>query len=244
LTVIAKGFSNGDLSNSMNDFRKDEFGILGSLFNIATGKLNDMMQNVRRVTEVISLDSEKLNDSSTQIARNAQEQSEQTTQAATAMEQLSASFLDVAQNTTDAAKSSREAADLASQGGKVVTETIAGMSKIAQSVNQSAQTIEELGVRSEKIGDIIQVINDIASQTNLLALNAAIEAARAGEQGRGFAVVADEVRKLAERTATATHEISDMIKSFQEDIQKAVESMKTGTTEVEVGVDLNEDLAK
>jgi methyl-accepting chemotaxis protein len=239
LTVIAKGFSNGDLSNSMNDFRKDEFGILGSLFNIATGKLNDMMQNVRRVTEVISLDSEKLNDSSTQIARNAHEQSEQTTQAATAMEQLSASFLDVAQNTTDAAKSSREAADLANQGGNVVTETIAGMNKIAQSVNQSAQTIGALGTRSEQIGDIIQVINDIAGQTNLLALNAAIEAARAGEQGRGFAVVADEVRKLAERTATATNEISDMIKSFQEDIHKAVESMKKGTTEVEAGVDLS-----
>jgi methyl-accepting chemotaxis protein len=239
LTAIAKGFSKGDLSNFINDSRKDEFGVLGSHFNVATGKLNDMMNNVKRVTETISLNSEKLNASSTQIANNAQEQSSQTTQAATAMEELSSSFLDVAQNTTEAAKSSREATELATQGGNVVTEAIEGMNKISSSVNESAQKIEELGTRSVQIGDIIKVINDIASQTNLLALNAAIEAARAGEQGRGFAVVADEVRKLAERTATATNEISEMIQGFQEDIQKAVASMQTGTIEVESGVELS-----
>lgn len=239
LTAIAKGFSKGDLSNFINDSRKDEFGVLGSHFNVATGKLNDMMNNVKRVTETISLNSEKLNASSTQIANNAQEQSSQTTQAATAMEELSSSFLDVAQNTTEAAKSSREATELATQGGNVVTEAIEGMNKISSSVNESAQKIEELGTRSVQIGDIIKVINDIASQTNLLALNAAIEAARAGEQGRGFAVVADEVRKLAERTATATNEISEMIQGFQEDIQKTVASMQTGTIEVESGVELS-----
>ncbi|UCH81224.1 MAG: methyl-accepting chemotaxis protein [Nitrospiraceae bacterium] len=239
LTVIAEGFSNGDLRNSMNDNRKDEFGVLGSHFNNATGKLNDILHNVKRVTEVLSRNSENLNESSTQIAHNSQEQSAQTTQAATAMEELSSSFIDVSRNTVNAAKSSKEATDLATRGGDVVSEAIQGMNRIAESVNESARMIEALGIRSEQIGDIIKVIDDIASQTNLLALNAAIEAARAGEQGRGFAVVADEVRKLSERTATATHEISEMIQGFQTDIQKTVDSMQTGTVEVQSGVELS-----
>jgi methyl-accepting chemotaxis protein len=122
------------------------------------------------------------------------------------------------------------------KGGQVVSETIEGMSKISHSVNESSSTVEALGKRSEQIGEIVKVINDIAGQTNLLALNAAIEAARAGEQGRGFAVVADEVRKLAERTTSATHEIGDMITGIQDDTTKAVESMHAGTKEVEAGV--------
>jgi methyl-accepting chemotaxis protein len=114
-------------------------------------------------------------------------------------------------------------------------ETINGMSRIADVVKQSALTVEALGKSSDQIGEIIQVIDDIADQTNLLALNAAIEAARAGEQGRGFAVVADEVRKLAERTTKATKEIAAMIKQIQKDTANAVASMHTGTEEVDRG---------
>ena len=114
------------------------------------------------------------------------------------------------------------------QGGKVVGETIEGMKRIADVVNKSAETVKELGKSSDQIGEIIGVIDDIADQTNLLALNAAIEAARAGEQGRGFAVVADEVRKLAERTTKATKEIAGMIKKIQSDTTGAVQSMEAG----------------
>jgi methyl-accepting chemotaxis protein len=155
------------------------------------------------------------------------------------MDELSASFVDVAKNTSQAAESSKEATKLATQGGDVVAKTIDGMKKISKAVNESAQIIGKLGARSEQVGEIIKVINDIAGQTNLLALNAAIEAARAGEQGRGFAVVADEVRKLAERTTSATNEIGEMIKGFQNDTQNAVNSMHTGTREVEAGVELS-----
>jgi len=120
----------------------------------------------------------------------------------------------------------------------VVEESVAGMRRIANVVKKSAETVQALGRSSDQIGEIIGVIDDIADQTNLLALNAAIEAARAGEQGRGFAVVADEVRKLAERTTKATKEIASMIKTFQADTAGAVTSMSEGTRQVDEGIKL------
>jgi methyl-accepting chemotaxis protein len=125
-----------------------------------------------------------------------------------------------------------------------VQDTIAGMVKIAERVKNSARTVENLGERSEQIGQIIGTIEDIADQTNLLALNAAIEAARAGEQGRGFAVVADEVRALAERTSRATREIGEMIKGIQAETKIAVRVMEEGVAEVEKGATSSEQSGK
>ncbi len=127
---------------------------------------------------------------------------------------------------------------VAKEGGEVVAQTVNKMKDIATVVKQSAENIEKLGESSKQIGEIISVIDDIADQTNLLALNAAIEAARAGEQGRGFAVVADEVRKLAERTTEATKQIASMIKGIQSETQEAVNAMKKGNDEVNSGIAL------
>jgi methyl-accepting chemotaxis protein len=195
-----------------------------------------MINNIRSHSFTLANASTELSQSSLDITKNTTNQSDMTVQAATAMEELAVSFLSVAQNSASAAEFSRDAETQAIEGGKVVTETVKSMDKIALTVNESAKTIGALGERSEQIGDIIRVINDIAGQTNLLALNAAIEAARAGEQGRGFAVVADEVRKLAEKTTLATQEIGEMIKGIQEETSAAVKSMESGTNEVESGV--------
>jgi methyl-accepting chemotaxis protein len=238
LTAFAEGFGKGDFSILANESGKDEFGRLGSYFNKAAARLGEMIANVKTVALELTSNSEKLYVSALEINRNANEQSDQTAHAASAMEELSSSFVEVAGNATNAAHSAKEAAELAVKGGQVMEETISGMNRISKSVSESAHNIEELGERSEQIGVIVQVINDIASQTSLLALNAAIEAARAGEHGRGFAVVADEVKKLAERTTSATDEIDAMIKGIQHDTSRAIASMKNGTGEVEKGVSL------
>jgi methyl-accepting chemotaxis protein len=178
------------------------------------------------------------------MAAGAQEQSAQTSEIASAVEQMSKTILETTRNSSAAAEAAKNAGSIAKEGGKIIMDTIDGMNRIAEVVKKSAETVHVLGKNSDQIGEIVQVIDDIADQTNLLALNAAIEAARAGEQGRGFAVVADEVRKLAERTTKATKEIASMIKQIQVDTNEAVVSMNEGTKEVEKGKQLTDMAGK
>ena len=226
-----------DLSQRIEVKSKDEIGQLGSWFNQLVGKMNDVISEVAGASSEVAAASTEIAASAEEIASGMGEQSHQITQVSAAVEEMSASVVEVARKSADAANSANESGRIATEGGSVVTDTITGMQSINDAVSSSAESVQELGKRGEQIGEVITVINDIADQTNLLALNAAIEAARAGEHGRGFAVVADEVRKLADRTTKATEEIAGSIQAIQEETIAAVDKMNAGTEEVSTGVE-------
>jgi len=225
-----------DLSLEVDQNRTDEIGALGLCLNTFVQKLHDILIQIKNSAERVAAVTEEISASAKGQAQGAESQNDQASQVATAMQQMSATVMEVSENSNRAAEAARKASETARHGGKIVDETLGKMRAIATAVTTSAKKMEELGKSSDQIGRIIAVIDDIADQTNLLALNAAIEAARAGEQGRGFAVVADEVRKLAERTTTATKEIAQMIRTIQADIKSSLRAMEEGTTQVRDGV--------
>lgn len=233
---IAEG--EGDLTKRVPINGKDEIAELGKWFNVFIEKLQGMISKVAHVTDKVASASVELSATAEEMSKGAEGLTSRTAQTATAVEEMNATVAEVAQNSGKAAGMAQETVQTAKGGRDVVTETIDGMQQISDAVTQSASIIAALGKSSDQIGEIVRVIEDIADQTNLLALNAAIEAARAGEQGRGFAVVADEVRKLAERTTKATKEIGDMIRQIQHDTKGAVTSMEDGTQKVSSGVTL------
>lgn len=232
--------ADGDLTGRVDYTNRDELGQLSSDMNRMTEKLRDIVSDVRCSAENVAIASRQISVNSADIATGADEVASQTSTIATASEEMSATSNDIAGNCTMAAERSRHSSVSAENGCGVVQETISVMMRIAERVKSSAQTVESLGARSEQVGQIVGTIEEIADQTNLLALNAAIEAARAGEQGRGFAVVADEVRALAERTTKATHEIGKMIKTIQQETRAAVAAMEDGVVEVEKGAESSE----
>lgn len=237
--VVMNKVAEGDLTAAIESKSTNEVGQFMSSAKHMIEKLKTIIADLKSASSNIASASQELSASSEQMSRGVTEQSGRATQIATATNEMSQTVVDVAKNASSISSSSAETANIAKEGETIVNKSVEEVKAIADTVNESAKLMGSLGERSKQIGEIVNVIKDIADQTNLLALNAAIEAARAGEQGRGFAVVADEVRKLAERTAKATSEIGNMIGAIQEEMEKAVTSMQDGTKRVEVGVEFS-----
>ncbi|MSM40610.1 MAG: HAMP domain-containing protein [Geobacter sp.] len=237
LAQAAEKVAAGDLNVHIPVAANDEVGQLATSFEVMIENLRQLIGKVSDTSTQVASAANQLLANAEQIATGAEEVAAQAGTVATASEEMSATSGDIARNCQMAAEGGNRATSTATTGAEVVGKTVQVMSRIASRVHESAQTVESLGARSDQIGEIIGTIQDIADQTNLLALNAAIEAARAGEQGRGFAVVADEVRALAERTTKATREIGEMIKAIQNETRSAVTAMEEGVREVENGTD-------
>lgn len=227
----------GDLTQTIAPRRNNEISSIIRSIGTVQSTMRDMISQISQTSEQIATASRNLRSSADQIAAGTESVASQTGTVAVASEEMAATSGEIASNCLSAATNSTRASDTARSGAEVVSQTTTCMDRIARQVKGVAKTVEELGSRSNQIGQIVGTIEDIADQTNLLALNAAIEAARAGEQGRGFAVVADEVRALAERTTRATREIGEMIKAIQGETQVAVSAMNEGVSEVEKGTE-------
>jgi len=234
-TVIDRAATQNDFTGSIAVSGQNEIADTARAFNtmMATlrDSLNDLKQNMIRVDDALMT----LAASSDQAARASTTTSESASAMAASVEQMSVSITSVSESTNEALNISESAGQCAETGGKVIDDTVVEINKIATVIDEVSATIKALGESSDRISSVVQVIKDVADQTNLLALNAAIEAARAGEAGRGFAVVADEVRKLAERTSTATGEIGSMIDNIQSCSRSAVDNMAETVTQVTKG---------
>jgi len=235
---IADRIAEGDMTVNIEtgNGRCETTLLLNSMSNMAV-KIRNAIGRVSQAAGEVSVAVSELHSTARNMVRGTDEVSSQASTVATAGEEMASTSQDIASNCNSAAESSRHANQLATSGASIVQGTVDGMARIAARVRATAENVENLGSRSNEIGAIVGTIEDIADQTNLLALNAAIEAARAGEQGRGFAVVADEVRALAERTTRATKEIGSMIKAIQAETKQAVASMEIGVSEVERGTE-------
>ncbi len=236
LTIVSQ-IARGDLT-LRGRVSNDALGNVVDSVNYMLDNFAKVLERVRKAAVDVQSSANEILIASEEMSTGAIQQDQEITNTSSAVEQLTVSMKQVSNNAEASAEAARRALDAAEQGNRSVRDTLEGMQRIRSSVQATAKRIKALGDRSLEISEIVNVINDITEQTNLLALNAAIEAARAGEAGRGFAVVADEVRKLAEHSRNATKDIAALIKAIQAETNDAVIVMEEGTKEVEIGAKL------
>ncbi|MGF6205357.1 methyl-accepting chemotaxis protein [Pseudomonas frederiksbergensis] len=239
----AEALGAGDLSVRLNVSSHDEIGQLARAFNQMSQALSTMVEHIRKASEEVNSRAQALSGLSGGAYEGMEQQSGEITSMAGAVEEFSATSLNIADNMGNTQRMAQENAQQTQIGRTSMEEASSSLEQIAGALNSTATVINTLGQRSQEIGGIVGVITSIADQTNLLALNAAIEAARAGEQGRGFAVVADEVRNLASRTREATDEISGMIQSIQQETGNAISTMEQGNVLMQEGLSRNANVA-
>jgi len=232
LSDAASKLADGDLTSRAELNCKDEMSHIAEVFNHMAEKFSAMVSKVQSSTSQVATASEQMTAITVKTAEGVSQQQNDTTQVATAITEMSATVQEVASNASSAATEANNANVTANNGKVIVNDAVESITLLANEINNTAEVIENLKKESEDIGSVLDVIKGIAEQTNLLALNAAIEAARAGEQGRGFAVVADEVRTLAQRTQESTQEIENMISQLRSSANEAVSSMERGTAGV------------
>ena len=236
ISQVASAIANRDLSFTCAMESHDTLGEIIKSFNDMAAALRELISSASSLSSEVRNDTGEISAQSSQIHGRVDQMNGRAGEIAAAISHLEHAIADICMRTQVAADKASEAKRTALEGVGVAQESLAGMERIHDTVNNATTSVEKLGRSSQEVGAIVAVIKEIADQTNLLALNAAIEAARAGEQGRGFAVVADEVRKLAEKTTQATSEISQMIQNIQSETRQAIDAIGHGMAEASAGV--------